>query len=70
MCSNNVVHETRRQIHKNINLSKHEYKVLYPSGLSLGKFCDTDKIHKVPKNGNIEQLRMRPTVSNLNTATC
>ena len=50
-------------------LSEHEYKVLYPSGSSPGKFYGTAKIHKVPRNGNIDQLPIRPIVSNLNTAT-
>ena len=50
-------------------LSEHEYKMLYPSGSSPGKFCDTAEIHKVPGNGNIEQLPIRRIVSNLNTAT-
>ena len=50
-------------------LSEHKYKVLYPSGSSPGKFYGTAKIHKVPKNDNIDQLPIRPTVSNLNTAT-
>ena len=50
-------------------LSEQEYKVLYPSGSSPGKFYGTAKIHKVPRNGNIDQLPIRPIVSNLNTAT-
>ena len=50
-------------------LSEQEYKVLYPSGSSPGKFYGTVKIHKVPGNGNIDQLPIRPIVSNLNTAT-
>ena len=37
-------------------LSEHEYKVLYPSGSSPGKFYGTAKIHKVPKNGNIDHF--------------
>ena len=50
-------------------LSEHDYKVLYSSGSSPGKFYDTAKIHKVYRNGNIDQLPIRPIVSNLNTAT-
>ena len=46
-------------------LSEHEYKMLYPSGSSPGKFYDTAEIHKVPGNGNIEQLPIRRIVSNL-----
>ena len=41
-------------------LSEREYKVLYPSGSSPGKFYGTVKIHKVPKNGNTDQLPIRP----------
>ena len=47
-------------------LSELKYKVLYPSGSSPGKFYGTVKIHKVPKNGNIDQLPIRPIASNLN----
>ena len=47
-------------------LSERKYKVLYPSGSSPGKFYGTVKIHKVPKNGNIDQLPIRPIASNLN----
>ena len=50
-------------------LSEHEYKVLYSSGSSPGKFYGTAKIHKVSGNGNIDQLPIRSIVSNLNTAT-
>ena len=50
-------------------LSEHEYKVLYPSGTSPGKFYGTAKIHKISRNGNMNQLLIRPVVSNLNTAT-
>ena len=50
-------------------LSEHEYKVLYPPGSSPGKFYGTAKIHKVTRNGNRDQLLIRPIVSNLNTAT-
>ena len=50
-------------------LSEHQYKVLYPSGSSPGKFYNTAKIHKVSKHVNINQLPIRPIASNLNTAT-
>ena len=50
-------------------LSECEYKVLCPSGSSPGTFYNTIKNYKVPKNGNIDQLPIRPIVSNLNAAT-
>ena len=50
-------------------LFEQEYKVLYPSGSSPGKLYSTVKIHKVPRNGNKDQLPIRSIVSNLNTAT-
>ena len=37
-------------------ISEHKYKVLYPSGLSPGKFYGTAENHKVPGNCNIDQL--------------
>ena len=39
-----------------------------PPWSSPGKFYGTAKIHKVPGNGNIDHLPIRPIVSNLNTA--
>ena len=50
-------------------LSEREHKGLYPSESSPGKFYGTAKFHKAPENGNIDQLPIRPIVSNLNTAT-
>ena len=40
------------------NLSEHEYKVLYPSGSSPGKFYDTAKIH-VPLETTIDIILRR-----------
>ena len=50
-------------------LSEQEYKKLYPTGSCPGKFYGTAKIHKLPVDGGINELPIRPIVSNLNTAT-
>ena len=50
-------------------LSAQEYKKLYPTRSWPGKFYGTAKIHKLPVNGGINELPIRPIVSNLNTAT-
>ena len=50
-------------------LSEQEYKKLYRTGSCPGKFYGTAKIHKLPVNRGINQLPIRPIVSNLNTAT-
>ena len=52
-----------------LKLSEQKYKVLYPFGSSPGKFYGTAKIHKGSGNVNIDQLPIRPIVSNFNTAT-
>ena len=49
-------------------LSPYEYKKLYPTGSSPGKFYGTAKSHKLPANGKIDDLPRRPIVSN-STAT-
>ena len=51
-------------------LSEQEYKKLHPTGSCPGKFYGTAKIHKLPVHGGINELPIRPIVSNLNTATC
>ena len=48
-------------------LSEQEYKKLYPTGSCPGKFYGTTKIHELPVNGGINELPIRPIVSN--TAT-
>ena len=49
-------------------LTEQEYKDLYPSGSRPGKFYGTAKIHKLKNNEGIEQLPLRPIISNINTA--
>ena len=51
------------------NISLQEYSRLYPTGSSPGKFCGTAKIHKLWPKDSIEELPIRPTVSNVNTPT-
>ena len=39
-----------------------EYKQLYPTGSYPGKFYGTAKMHKLPLNGNIDDLPLPPIV--------
>jgi len=50
-------------------LTEQEYRDLYPSGSRPGKFYGTAKIHKLKDNEGIEQLPLRPIISNINTAS-
>ena len=50
-------------------LSPYEYKKLYPTGSCPGKFYGTAKLKKLPVNGKIDDLTIRPIVSNITTAT-
>ena len=50
-------------------LSPYECKKLYPTVSCPGKFYGTAKLHKLPVNGKIDDLPIRPIVSNINTAT-
>ena len=50
-------------------LPKEVYQKLYLTGSSPGKFYGTAKIHKLPPNQGIDNLPLRPVISNINTAT-
>ena len=50
-------------------LSSKEYYQLYPAGSWPGKFYGTAKIHKLPPNGFIDNLPLRPIVPNIGTAS-
>ena len=51
-------------------LSPYKHKKLYPTGSCPGKFYGTVKLHKLPANGKIDDIPIRPILSNTNTATC
>ena len=63
--NNNVQRSLRKLKSK---LSSYEYKKLYPTGSCPGKFYGTAKLHELPANGKIDDLPIRPIVSNINTA--
>ena len=50
-------------------ISDQENKDLYPTGSQPGKFYCTAKMQKLPINGNLNHLPLRPMVSNINTST-
>ena len=50
-------------------LSSKEYYQLYPTVSCPGKFYGTAKIRKLPPNGFIDNLALRPILSNINTAS-
>ena len=51
------------------SFSAQEYSTIYPTGSCPEKFYDTAKVHKLPENGHVNQLPIRPIVSNIGTAT-
>ena len=61
----NVQCTLRKIKHK---LSADVYAKLYPTGSSPRKFYGTAKVHKLAINDTVEELPLRPIVSNLNTA--
>ena len=63
---NKIKRALRKIEHK---LSKQDYIRLYPTGSAPGKFYGTAKKHKMPINGTIEDLPLRPIVSNIGTAS-
>ena len=50
-------------------ITDQEYKHLYATCSQPGKLYGTAKIHKLPINGNLNYLTLRPIVSNINTST-
>ena len=42
---------------------------LYPTGSSHGKFYGIAQIHKLPNDGKITDLSLRPTLSNIGIAS-
>ena len=65
---------TERKIQKALRkikskFSEQEYKRLYPTGSAPARFYGTAKIHKLKNNGTVDQLPIRPIISNINTAS-
>ena len=50
-------------------ITDQEYKGLYPTESQPGKLYGTAKMHKLPANGILNHLPLRPIVSNINTST-
>ena len=46
------------------------YSKIYPAGSAPGKFYGIAKIHKLLPNDTINELPLRPIVSNIGSATC
>ena len=61
------VQQTLRKIKS--KFTEQEHKKLYPTGSCPRKFYGTAKIHKISVNENTDNLPIRPTVFNINTAT-
>ena len=65
---------TERKVHNVLRKIKskfvpHEYKQLYPTRSSPGKFYGTEKIHKLSQGDQAEKLPIRPIIFNIDTAT-
>ena len=48
--------------------TQQEYKKLYPTGSKAGRFFDTAKLHKLTIFGTVDQLSVRPVISNIGTS--
>ena len=46
-----------------------EYRQLYPTGSNPSRFYTTAKLHKLPSNGTIEGLPIKPMEFNIGTAS-
>ena len=64
-----IENEIQRELRKlKARLTIPEYLQLYPTGSNPGRFYNTTKLFKLPPNGTIEELPIRPIVSNIGTA--
>ena len=63
-----IIQRNLRKIKSKV--SEEEYKRLYTTVSRPGKFYGTAKMHKLSLNGKVDDLSLRPLVSNINTATC
>ena len=64
------VQKTLRELKKNKRFTEQEYAKVYPSSSRPGRFYATGKRHKVPEEStDINQLPLRPIVTNIGTAT-
>ena len=50
-------------------LDQNEYKRMYPTGSRPGLFYITAKVHKLENGERLNELTMRPIISNIGTAT-
>ena len=69
LCKVEKIIPTFAKVKLKSRLSPYEYKKSYRTGSCPGKFYGTAKLHKLPVNGKIVDLPIRPIVSNINTAT-
>ena len=51
------------------HLDENEYKRMYPTGSRPALFYTTAKVHKFQSGEGLNELTMRPIVSNVGTAT-
>ena len=51
------------------HLDENEYRRMYPTGSRPGLFYTTAKVHKLQSGEGLNELTMRPIVSNIGTAT-
>ena len=58
-----------RSLKNNEYLSEEDYRQIYPKLSRPGLFYGTAKLHKLKDNNTIENLRLRPIISNVGTAT-
>ena len=51
------------------HLDENEYKRMYPTGSRPGLFYTTAKVQKLQSGEGLNELTMRPIISNVGTAT-
>ena len=63
----NKMQRTLRKIKQ--HLDENQYQIMYPTGSRSGLFYTTAKVHKLQSGEGLNELTMRPIISNVGTAT-
>ena len=64
-----IVQRTLLAMKKQEKFTDEEYKKIYPSGSNPGSFYGTAKVHKLEADDSVDNLTLRPIISNVGTAT-
>ena len=74
LCNSDPTKQTEGQIQRAVRkiktyISETDYKTIYPTGSCPGRFYGTAKLHKLKEGQTVDDLPIRPIISNIGTAS-